>query len=161
MSETLSRRAVLAGTCGTCAAVALTGCAAYSAGGPVAPAAPLTRSGEPSGSDSAEPTDDAEATSGAVAAGLIDAADVPVGGGVVLAAQNVVITQPFEGEFKAFSATCTHQGCAVNEVADGEISCPCHGSTFAVEDGAPTGGPAASPLEEREITMDGTSITLA
>ena len=52
------------------------------------------------------------------------------------------MTQPVAGTFKAFSATCTHQGCTVNEVAGGTINCPCHGSKFAVADGAPTAGPA-------------------
>ena len=42
------------------------------------------------------------------------------------------MTQPVAGTFKGFSATCTHQGCKVNEVAGGTINCPCHGSKFAV-----------------------------
>ena len=67
---------------------------------------------------------------------------MPVGGGIVLAAQDLVVTQPVAGTFKGFSATCTHQGCKVNEVAGGTINCPCHGSKFAVADGAPTAGPA-------------------
>jgi Rieske Fe-S protein len=76
--------------------------------------------------------------------------DVPVGGGVVLADRDVVITQPVSGTFKAFSATCTHQGCAVSEVANGTINCPCHGSRFAVADGSVTAGPATTPLPEQD-----------
>ena len=34
------------------------------------------------------------------------------------------------GDFKAFTAICTHQGCTVNAVADNVISCPCHGSQY-------------------------------
>ncbi|OLT09507.1 hypothetical protein BJF78_30580 [Pseudonocardia sp. CNS-139] len=45
----------------------------------------------------------------AAAAPVATTADVPVGGGLVLAEQDLVITQPTAGEFKAFSATCTHQ----------------------------------------------------
>jgi Rieske Fe-S protein len=84
-----------------------------------------------------------------------------VGGGVVLAAQNLVVTQPQAGTFKAFDAACTHQGCAVNEVADGTINCPCHGSRFAVSDGAPTEGPATQPLPERTVAVQGASVVLA
>lgn len=94
-------------------------------------------------------------------ASLAKTADIPVGGGVVLPDANIVITQPTEGDFKAFSAVCTHQGCAVNEVTAGEIICPCHASKFSVEDGAVTAGPAPSPLPEKQITVNGTSIVLA
>ena len=76
-------------------------------------------------------------------------ADVPVGGGIVLADQDLVVTQPVAGTFKGFSATCTHQGCKVKEVVGGTINCPCHGSKFAVADGTPTAGPAKKPLPEK------------
>ena len=39
---------------------------------------------------------------------LISATDVPVGGGTVLPDEKIVVTQPREGDFKAFSAICTH-----------------------------------------------------
>lgn len=89
---------------------------------------------------------------------LVATAEVPVGGGVVLTEQQVVVTQPTEGEFKAFSAVCTHQGCAVSGVEDGMIVCNCHGSTFSAVDGAPTGGPAPSPLDEIAVTVQGDRI---
>ena len=38
-----------------------------------------------------------------------------------------MITQPKEGEFKAFSSICTHQACPVATVTD-TINCDCHGS---------------------------------
>ena len=86
--------------------------------------------------------------------------EVPVGSGVVIADAEVVITQPTEGEFKGFGTACTHQGCAVNEVTD-TINCPCHGSQFSIEDGAPLGGPAPSPLSEVPLKVQGDQITLA
>lgn len=92
---------------------------------------------------------------------LAATADIPEGGGVVFAAQKVVVTQPRAGEFKAFSSACTHQGCAVKDVTDGAITCPCHGSTFDAATGSPTAGPATQPLPPREITVRGGSITLA
>jgi Rieske Fe-S protein len=148
----VTRRVVVAGGCGLAAAAALTACAGYDASGPVTAAAPSAAPNEAAG------------TAGGTAAGaaaVAAVADVPVGGGIVLAAQDLVVTQPVAGTFKGFSATCTHQGCKVNEVAGGTINCPCHGSKFAVGDGAPTAGPAKKPLPEKPVTVEGTSVVLA
>ena len=69
--------------------------------------------------------------------------DVPSGGGLVVG--DVVITR--DGDtVHAFSATCTHQGCIVSNVTDGEIHCPCHGSAFDASTGAVVTGPATRPL---------------
>ena len=87
--------------------------------------------------------------------------DVPVDGGAVLPDQQVVLTQPSDGDFKAFTAVCTHQGCIVASVSDGTINCDCHGSKFSIEDGSVVNGPATSPLEEIPITVDGDTITRA
>ncbi|MBJ6647322.1 Rieske (2Fe-2S) protein [Streptomyces griseoincarnatus] len=92
---------------------------------------------------------------------LASTADIPEGGGKVFADQRVVVVQPSAGEFKAYSATCTHQGCAVKSVSDGLINCPCHNSNFSVTDGSVSSGPATKPLPEVRITVDGDSITLA
>jgi Rieske Fe-S protein len=70
------------------------------------------------------------------------------------------VTQPSEGEFKGFSAICTHAGCTLNKVADGTIDCPCHGSKFHL-DGSVAHGPAAKPLESADVTVQGDSIVLA
>ncbi|KOT37074.1 Rieske (2Fe-2S) protein [Streptomyces caelestis] len=92
---------------------------------------------------------------------LASTADIPEGGGKVFADRKVVVTQPTAGEFKAFSATCTHQGCAVKSIADGVINCPCHNSNFSITDGSVQSGPATKPLPAVEITVSGDSITLA
>jgi Rieske Fe-S protein len=98
---------------------------------------------------------------GAGAAALAATADIPEGGGKVFADEKVVVTQPSAGEFKAFSATCTHQGCAVKSVSDGVINCPCHNSNFSISDGSVQSGPASKPLPAVEITVSGDSIRLA
>jgi Rieske Fe-S protein len=98
---------------------------------------------------------------GGQAAGIVSTADVPVGGGVVLADQQLVVTQPSEGSFVGFSAVCTHAGCVVKDVSDGTINCPCHGSKFAVADGSVVDGPAPSPLPPVQLQLRGTSIALA
>jgi Rieske Fe-S protein len=147
---TLDRRSVLVTGCGVCAA-ALAGCAAYGPG-QAAPAPAPSAQSEGSGGGG-----------GATAAGakLAATSDVPVGGGLVLPDAALVITQPKAGTFKAFSAICTHQGCTVSAVEDGTINCPCHGSQFAIADGAVVDGPAKKPLPAKKITVSGGSITAA
>ncbi|MBQ1107169.1 Rieske (2Fe-2S) protein [Streptomyces anulatus] len=139
----LGRRTVVAAVGAAGAAAALTAC-----GG---------------GSDGSEGSDTVEQPGSGGKGGEVIAAtaDIPEGGGVVFAAQKVVVTQPQPGEFKAFSSTCTHQGCAVKDVSGGTITCPCHNSTFDAATGSPTGGPATQPLPAREITVEGDSIRLA
>ncbi|MEU2678811.1 Rieske (2Fe-2S) protein [Streptomyces sp. NPDC007107] len=92
---------------------------------------------------------------------LTRTSEIPVGGGTIFEDRKVVVTQPSAGEFKAFSAVCTHAGCIVSSVADGTIDCACHGSRFSVEDGAVEQGPATRPLPAERITVEGGSIRLA
>jgi len=86
--------------------------------------------------------------------------DIPEGGGKIFKDQKVVVTQPQRGEFKAFSAVCTHMGCIVSSVANGTIDCACHGSEFHIADGSVARGPATKPLPEEKITVSGDSIRL-
>lgn len=76
-------------------------------------------------------------------------ADVPVGGAIKVSegGLTVMLTQPTEGTFKAFSSVCTHQGCQLN-VQNDKLACPCHASYFNIDDGSVTGGPAPDPLPE-------------
>ena len=83
--------------------------------------------------------------------------EVPVGSGVIVG--DVVVTQPAAGDFRAFSAVCTHSGCLVNQVADGTINCPCHGSKFGL-DGEVVNGPAARPLTAVPVQVQGESIVV-
>ena len=149
---------------------ALTGSAAIVVGVPVLaacgsddePTTDPSSSSSPSPSDASpsEPSTDGTETPSAAAA-LATTSSVPVGGCFVVASAKVVVTQPTEGDFKAFSAVCTHQGCLVESSSDGEIPCPCHLSHFSLEDGSPLSGPASAPLAAVEITVDGDSITQA
>jgi Rieske Fe-S protein len=87
--------------------------------------------------------------------------DVPVGGGKIYVDEKIVVTQPSAGEFKAFSAICTHQGCPVTAVAGGTINCTCHGSKFSIEDGSVANGPATSPLSEVAVKVKGGDLVTA
>ncbi|HEX2419339.1 MAG TPA: Rieske (2Fe-2S) protein [Micromonosporaceae bacterium] len=121
--------------------------------------------GEDSGSaePSPEPSPSAAAPTSAVGGEpsgdvLAKLSDVPVGGGIVLAEQKVVLTRPAEAEIKAFSAVCTHRGCTLAEVKDGTINCGCHGSKFSSQDGAVRTGPATKPLSTVEVKVDGDRV---
>ncbi len=93
-------------------------------------------------------------------AGLASTEEIPLGGGKIFETEQVVITQPAVGEFKCFSAVCTHQGCVVAEVKAGTINCGCHGSKFAL-DGTVSNGPATSALPTRAVKVTGNQISLA
>jgi Rieske Fe-S protein len=152
-----SRRTLLACASAACAA-ALAGCARYNSNnGGIAGGQPTQGS-----STSAAP---ASGSSGAAAPNgppvLASTADIPVGGGKILADKNIVITQPQADSFDAFTAVCTHQGCIVGSVSGGTINCPCHGSKFSITNGSVVNGPAASPLAPVSIKVQGTSIIQA
>lgn len=147
----VGRRAVVAAVGATGLAAALTACGgskdSYGSDA-VQPA------GKPSGGGGGE-------GSGGGGGALAKTADIPEGGGMVFADQGVVVTQPVSGQFKAFSSKCTHQGCAVNEISNGTINCPCHGSKFDAATGSVKSGPATQPLAAKQIKVEGDSITLA
>jgi nitrite reductase/ring-hydroxylating ferredoxin subunit/uncharacterized membrane protein len=59
---------------------------------------------------------------------------------------NVLLVR--EGErIHALSDRCSHRGCSLHEgeLADGAVTCPCHGSTFRLADGSIVKGPATAP----------------
>ncbi len=143
------RESLLAAGVAVAATAGLTACgAAESAGDAAASAVGSAASSAASAAASA-------------AAGAIAASEIPVGGGRVFEALKVVVTQPTAGDFKAFSAVCTHQACTVGEVADGVITCPCHGSQFDISTGEPRKGPATKPLPAKSVTVgaDGLSVS--
>jgi Rieske Fe-S protein len=149
-----TRRAALAGVglAGLAASVAACGTGSKSA----------ATAGTPAGATPAQAgaTGSAQAASGGGSA-LATTSEIPLGGGKVFAAEQVVVTQPTAGQFKAFSAICTHAQCVVDQVANGTIGCPCHGSEFSVKDGHVVSGPAPSPLPPKSIKVAADSITLA
>jgi Rieske Fe-S protein len=85
--------------------------------------------------------------------------DIPDGGGLVLADQRVVLVRTGD-EVRAFSSTCTHQGCPVDGVTDGVITCPCHGSGFDAATGEVVTGPATRPLDPVQVEVADGVVTL-
>ncbi|MGN6637154.1 MAG: Rieske (2Fe-2S) protein, partial [Oryzihumus sp.] len=109
-----------------------------------------------SSQDAAKTLDSATSSAKDAVRNAIDKASIPVGGGKIFPDQQVVVTQPKAGEFKAFTAVCTHQGCLVNKVENGIISCgaPCgHGSEYDAATGQVKVGPAPRPLAEKKLTI--------
>ncbi|GAA3560966.1 hypothetical protein GCM10022197_15600 [Microlunatus spumicola] len=123
---------------------------------PSSSAASASPSASSSASASASPSE--AAGSKAPSGPSVATADVPVGGGVILADADYVVTQPTKGTYKAFSKICTHAGCPVGSVADGVIRCPCHGSQFSIEDGSVKKSPASKPLAESATTVSGSKV---
>ncbi|MEU7318230.1 Rieske (2Fe-2S) protein [Streptomyces sp. NPDC007083] len=85
---------------------------------------------------------------------LGEAEAVPVGGAKLYAEQKVLVAQPEKGDFKGFSAVCTHQGSVLSEI-DGEVAvCPLHGSRFHVDSGKVAQGPATEALPTVPVKVE-------
>jgi nitrite reductase/ring-hydroxylating ferredoxin subunit len=119
-----------------------------------------TDAGSGTGASSAPTSQPTGSGSSAPAGGtaLAKTSDIPLGGGKVFPDARVVVTQPAKGQFKCFTAVCTHMHCILADVNDGTINCGCHGSKFKIADGSVANGPASSPLAERPITVKGNEI---
>lgn len=147
-----SRRAVLLGLGGAGMASVLAACggeANDSAGGGDNPGGPTTPS--QNAPQSADP--------GGGSAALAATADVPVGGGVVV--DGILLIQPVAGQFKAYSASCPHQGAVVSPPEGGVITCPAHRSTFKDSDGSRIAGPATKGLTPVPVAVQGSNIVKA
>jgi Rieske Fe-S protein len=131
---------------------AITACGAASPGGGAPAAAGTTPAAPASGAAGSAP--------GGAAGALAAVAEIPVGGGKIFSGPQVVVTQPTAGEFKAFSAVCTHMGCIVNQISNRTIDCPCHGSQYSIATGDVLAGPAPRPLPAKQIKVTGGSVFL-
>ena len=152
-----TRRGVLAGVGLVGLAGAITACGAgASSSAPAAGNAGIT----PAAPGSATPAGSGAGSSAPAANALAATSQIPVGSGMIFSGPQVVVTQPSAGEFKAFSAVCTHMGCIVSQVSNGTIDCPCHGSQYSITTGDVVAGPAPKPLPAKQIKVSGGSIFL-
>jgi Rieske Fe-S protein len=149
----LSRRGMIINTGLSALAIgALSACSNYT-NQPAAPTSAPGADGNASGSPGS-------GTAGSGSGGLTATkADIPVGGGKIFPDAQTVVTQPKSGEFKAFTAVCTHQTCMVTEVVV-TINCDCHGSKFSITDGSVVTGPAPSPLPAKTVKATGDNLTI-
>lgn len=113
--------------------------------------------GTAGGSESSPPTTPAGGASGPLA--TLD--DIPVGGGRVFEAAQVVLVRPTADEIRAYSSVCTHAACMLTVLNADRLRCPCHRSEFDTTDGSVLSGPAPRPLPAREIVVEGEEIRLA
>jgi Rieske Fe-S protein len=154
-----TRRALLAGAGAVGASVVLAACGTDNGTDTAGTGAPAGDGAKPTGSTPTGAAADGGKQGGATV--LAKTADIPVGSGAIFAAKGVVVTQPTDGEFKGFSAICTHQGCPVSNVDGGTINCTCHGSKYSIKDGSVKKGPATKGLAAKDVKVEGGNVTLA
>jgi nitrite reductase/ring-hydroxylating ferredoxin subunit len=147
-----ARRAVLLGM-GVAGVALVAGCG-DDAEPPDAAAKPST----PATSAPASPADagtiEPLPTGGPPVGALLSTKEVPVGGGVLVGDQ-LIIVQPKAGTFKAFDARCPHQGFTVQAPLAGSkvMVCPGHNSEFKAADGSLVRGPATRGLNAVSIKV--------
>ena len=137
-----TRRSVLVGGAATCAVLGLAACSSSS------DVSSSTGDGRPS-----------VTPGGLVSAGLAAGETLPF---ETPDGEPGVLVRLEDKSYVAYSAVCTHQGCAV-QGADGPLlECPCHGSVFdPADDGAPLEGPAGAPLARIEVRETDEGVVLA
>ena len=139
----ISRRGVIASAVGVSAVAALAACTPE-----------VTNLGT-------TPEPSAPTTSGPVAVAKIT--DIPIGSGKKYDVEGtpILITQPRVGEFRGFSAICTHAGFVMNNMANSEIKCDNHGAVYSADDGSVLSGPASRALGKVEVAVDGDDILVS
>ena len=149
LTDPTTRRAVLGGVAAVGAGAVLAACGSDEPTSSTGGGGDATSDGGSSGDD------------GIRRGALATTDEVPVGGGTVFQKQKIVVTQPTEGDFKAFSAVCQHAGCTVGSVNGDTIQCNCHGSQYSAEDGSVKKGPAAKALPKKKVTVEGDKLIVA
>jgi nitrite reductase/ring-hydroxylating ferredoxin subunit len=139
----ISRRGVITSAVGVSAVAALAACS-------------------PEVSDlTSTPAPDAPSTSAPVA--VAKTTDIPIGSGKKFDVEGVqiLVTQPRAGEFRGFSAICTHAGFVMTNVANSEIKCDNHGAVYSADDGSVLSGPAPRALGKVTVTVEGDDVLVS
>jgi cytochrome b6-f complex iron-sulfur subunit len=72
-----------------------------------------------------------------------------------------ILVRTSTGEFRAFSAICTHLNCTVQYRDDLQhIWCACHGGQFDLN-GINIAGPPPRPLEQYEVNLSGDDVVVS
>jgi Rieske Fe-S protein len=107
------------------------------------------------------PPEQPEAASNAIAAGKVK--DFPPNTGKIVrfGERPAIIVHLATGEFRAFSASCTHLGCTVQYRADREqIWCACHNGAFDLA-GKNVSGPPPRPLDGFDVAVRGDDVVVS
>lgn len=89
--------------------------------------------------------------------------DFPVGAvkTVIVEERPVLVFRAADGQFRAFSALCTHLQCVVRYVPERtQIECPCHGGIYSLE-GENIAGPPPRPLAELAVLISDGSVIVS
>lgn len=102
---------------------------------------------------------DVEVTS--VKAGKVSAMEKETGTIVRFGNKPVILVRTSAGEFRAFTATCTHLDCTVQFRKDmGLIWCACHNGKYDLN-GRNVAGPPPRPLDEYRVIVQGEDIFIS
>jgi nitrite reductase/ring-hydroxylating ferredoxin subunit len=139
----ISRRGVITSAVGLSAVAALTACSPEVSN--------LTNTPGPAAPSTSDPVPVAKTS------------DIPVGSGKKFDVEGVpiLITQPRAGEFRGFSAVCTHAGFVMSNVANSEIKCDNHGAVYSADDGSVLSGPAPRALGKVTVTVEGDDVLVS
>jgi Rieske Fe-S protein len=106
------------------------------------------------------PPEIVEAQQNSVLAGKT--AEVPVNSGKIFkfGSKPGLLVRTQAGDFKAFSASCTHRDCIVQyDPNSKQITCACHNGAYDLT-GKNISGPPPRPLEEFVVKVSGDDITV-
>jgi cytochrome b6-f complex iron-sulfur subunit len=96
-----------------------------------------------------------------VKAGKVSAMEKDSGVIVRFGTKPVILVRNAAGEFRAFSATCTHLDCTVQYRKDmGLIWCACHNGRYDLN-GRNVAGPPPRPLDEYRVVVQGDEISIS
>jgi Rieske Fe-S protein len=107
------------------------------------------------------PPKQAEESAAAVVAGKVT--DFPPNSGKVIryGHRPALVVRIPSGEFRAFSAVCTHLQCTVQYRPDMEaVWCACHNGRFDLT-GRNVGGPPPRPLESYDVAVRGDDVIVS
>jgi nitrite reductase/ring-hydroxylating ferredoxin subunit len=139
----ISRRGVIASAVSVSAVAALAACSPE--------VSDLTSTPEPEAPKTAAPV------------AVAKTQDIPIGSGKKFDVEGVpiLITQPRAGEFRGFSAVCTHAGFVMSNMANSEIKCDNHGAVYSADDGSVLSGPAPTALGKVTVTVEGDDVLVS
>ena len=108
-----------------------------------------------------KPPQQAEVEVTSVKAGKVSAIEKESGTIIKFGNKPVILIRNAAGDFRAFSATCTHLDCTVQYRKDmGLIWCACHNGRYDIN-GRNVAGPPPRPLDEYRVVIQGEDLFIS